>query len=312
MRRNPLHFSILTFLFLTIFISSCNMSYDEARGMAPYKGLSEADAKWLYEHHQTDFGALSWLEDEIHFLDGGFQIWITSDGNFEMENQRTRKTFKIKSKKAVSMVKKEGGIKAAEELVELAREETGGEPQPGVEVFSAGLTEDVQKAQRLRYPEVYPRTMNYYVGESLTMLGKIPPQLLNESDSLNDLKEVIRLSVTHLGEDHLRTHEAMGLYYEVTGENYVEFDSLVSQLDSGRLTRSSQIVATTDKMIKGAEELWSKEEYQNSITMLQNAYNLSKVHFKDNHPQVLKIQQLGNQAEANISNIQYNSQQPVQ
>lgn len=293
-------FSMIALIFLT----SCNMSYETAKTMEPYKSLSPADSQWLFEHHQTNLGALSWLEDEIHFKDGGFRIWLTSDKTFEMESLNNSKTFKIKTSKAVSMVKKMGGEKAAADILILAYEKVGGTPQPGVEMFAPGLSEDVRKAQRLRYPLLVPRYINLMIQDSMKQLefslrvataNKSGADTVNAVSTDTDFHETLESSVRHLGEFHLRSYELLQMYLKYTNTPFPEYEKFVKDLnlDPNRLTRSSQVIETTEKMIKTAEAQWNEGKRDESLATLKNAHELSKLHFVENHPQVLKIQSLG-------------------
>ncbi len=104
----------------------------------------------------TPQGALTWLEDEIRFLDDGFRFWITSDRKFEIQTVATGKSFEIPTGKAVSLVQSQGGPAAARELAGKAREKTGGTPSPPKGKYTLpGYAPDMIKHQKLCYPKLW-------------------------------------------------------------------------------------------------------------------------------------------------------------
>jgi hypothetical protein len=212
------YFALITFLVLTL--SACNQppSFEEASKSWPYRELSEADRRWLYDYHMTRAGALAWLEDEIYFADEDMTPWRTSDGKFELQNEATGKSYAIDTDKAIALCKSKDGRDAAFELVTKARKETGGEPRPPAKpAIVKGITGDHIKAQSLRYPKQWSE---YILYESQV--------LIDESQKMNDkglrrvgaamALEARDLRIRVFGPEFEATKFAGYVYTKITGQ----------------------------------------------------------------------------------------------
>lgn len=142
------------------------MSFEDARALPEYRGLNDADARWLYDHHMTRRGALGWLDDEIRFRDTTLEVWFTSEGTVSLETYTGR--YEIDTDKAVKMVQAQGGAAAARELITAARKKTGGDSKPQEpRILTPGMTRDERRAQELRYPVLWKEYVIWATQESL-------------------------------------------------------------------------------------------------------------------------------------------------
>ncbi len=314
--KRPFIQTFFLFILLAVF-SACDrpMSLKQASQMPPYAGLSSADQQWLYDYHQTDSGALNWLEDEIYLQDAKIRAWRTSDGMFELESLNSHSPkWVIKTKDAIAEVKKSGAPAVAKEYIRLAREKTGGETVlPAIRVVVPGQTADDQRAQKLRTPNEFKMGIISLTQSKIERARKYDE--MGASDmAAGIINQVYHMRLNELGADHEATKFAAVLYARYTGSEPPSSTTEAahppapethqtdppSQQPPTNATPptvpkpatnvSPSVNATLDEMISRARQLWDSGQEVEAMKLMSEATDYARQNLGFEHQKTIQVE----------------------
>ncbi|MCB2155579.1 hypothetical protein KQI84_11895 [bacterium] len=125
-----------------------------------YARLAPADREWLQAHDSTREGYLGWVVDELHIHDDGYRYWVSSDDLLHIENPDNGRNLEVNITKMWRQSRDVPGHEKAEELLAQAHRMLGPPPKnSGQRMLAHSPVPDGDRAQELRYPELYKELM---------------------------------------------------------------------------------------------------------------------------------------------------------
>lgn len=215
MRIARSRFSILVAL-AALCLAACT-DLGGVRDEERFSHLSERDKEWLKLHESDPYGFAFYVTDEMYFRVNSYNYSLEF---FEIQvmNPQTTTVYRFNILDLAADMD-EGAIPTAEKLLEKAQKKIGPPPPPPRDAAPLiyPLSPEHDKAQRLRYPEMWRSNMRRKLNKPLTNAQKRMEEG-NVEAARTIFRDIINEQLLELREDDPFIIELCNRYMSLTGD----------------------------------------------------------------------------------------------
>ena len=316
---------ILLGLLMAMALCGCDEKKPTPREVAEvpmYARLEPRDREWLLEHHNSRDGYLGWVMDELHLLDGGYRYWIAGDNVLQIENPANGKNLEVNIDRMWRTAGKKSGTMTASELLARARSDLGTSP-PGSreQALVRSVVTDGERAQRLRFPELYKGLVVQETEQSLREIRRMVDVAQRNEPLRREVAKALRTLYAQramfLGVAHTSLRAPSDLHEYLTGETLrVAVQDGVTTVvaipkaeafawpagvvktvgqdfsDVHQVDFRGDVTDSVDEAISSASSLWRQGNADDALEQARKALRLAEESHGAQSPEAARIRQM--------------------